>query len=184
LLRPLDKLRERSVAKKLVPLQSQIGGVDLQQETAFDDAPVLRRQRGRHGLEILAPGPVVAVLHDRRHDAWRRRRHEGFREGTLPHQRTLRLYLGRVPVGVRPDGGGRGHEIDLGPTVAGQLLEVGMVQHVALLAPLSLTAESGHTMLHIGDEAFACLFAVVADINAGLHLGGHRPSRGFSDRSP
>jgi hypothetical protein len=52
-----------------VALEREVGRIDLEQEAAVDDRPVLRAQRGRHGAHVLVHGRVVAVLHRRGDDA-------------------------------------------------------------------------------------------------------------------
>ena len=60
---------------------------------------------------------------------------------------------------------------------AGQLEEVGVLEQVAHQRPLARAAEAGHAVLHVGEEALPGLLAVVADVDAGLDLGGDRPPR-------
>ena len=56
-----------------------------------------------------------------------------------------------------------------------------MVQQVALLGPPAHSTEARHAVLHVGDEALASLFAVVADVDAGVQLGRDHLSGGRRD---
>ena len=45
-----------------------------------------------------------------------------------------------------------------------------MLRQVSHHRPLTRVAETGHAVLHVGEEALAGLLAVVADVDAGLEL--------------
>ncbi len=45
-----------------------------------------------------------------------------------------------------------------------------ILRHVAKPWALTAATESGHAVLHVGEEAFTWVFAVVADINATVEL--------------
>ena len=47
-----------------------------------------------------------------------------------------------------------------------------MVEQVLHEAALAGAAEAAHAVLHVGDEALACLLPVVADVDARLDLSG------------
>ena len=53
---------------------------------------------------------------------------------------------------------------------SGELQEVGVLGQVAHERALARVAEPGHPVLHVGDEALPRLLAVVADVDADLHL--------------
>ena len=103
--------------------------------------------------------------------------------GASATERALGVELARVAVGDLGDGGGRRHEahLDALEPRQRQLHEVGVLGQVPHERTLARVAEPGHAVLHVGDEALPGLLAVVADVDAGLHLVGDRRGRGLLD---
>ena len=114
----------------------------------------------------------MPVLHRRGDDAGRAGGHERLRERGVGHEGALGVELGGVAVGHLADGRRRGHEADLDPLEPGdgELEEVGVLEQVAHQRTLAGAAEPGHAVLHVGEEALPGLLAVVADVDAGVHL--------------
>ena len=141
----------------------------------------------RPSADVVVARRVVPVLHRRRDDPGRRRGHERPRERRVRDERALGLGLGGVAVGDIADGGGGAEQVHLDALEPRhlQLEEVGMLGQVAHEGPLTRVAEAGHAVLHVGEEAFAGLLAVVADVDSGRvlrgdHVGG-RPFDGVSE---
>ncbi len=89
-----------------------------------------------------------------------------------------------VAIGHRAQRRGGRHEVHLPAQVTGhhEVEEVGMVEQVLHEGTLARTTEPGHPVLDVGDEALACLLAVVADVDAGLHLRGDHLGGGLLHR--
>ena len=75
-----DERRHRLVLERDVPLEREVGRVDLQHEARADDRLVFDPQRLAERLQIFQVGVVVLVLDRRGDDAGRGRVHEGLDE--------------------------------------------------------------------------------------------------------
>ena len=174
------KLRDRCVGKLQVTTEGKIGTVDLEDETAANDRPVLLAQGIGKRIQEVPAAVVVRGAHEHGDTAWRHRRQESLRD-------RLVLDFGRQGVQVR----GKLVPSDVGDrTVVGwhrrprQLFAVGdeeALRHLREVeqvtrrkwAGCGLPLEAAETVFHIVGEPGLAHLAIADDVDPGRDLPLH-----------
>ena len=173
------KSDERPVLIGEVPLERQIGAVELQQKPGVDDRLVFLAQGRAEIVEIGLLGRVMLVFHRPGDDAGRGCGHERLDEpGPGVGERGAEigdLGLDRVAAEIahRADRLWRAHVADR--RARGELLlhdppKHRVAQRVGAGAALPRPAKTAHPVADVQEKALALLLAVVADIDARFGL--------------
>ncbi len=186
---PLDKaekIAERPVLIGQMPLERQIGAIELQQKPGIDDRLVFLLEGGADIVEIGLLGLVMLVLHRAGDDAGRGCGQERLGE-MRPGLIECRAEIGAF--GLDPAAAEIAHRVDrLGrPHIADRLaggelffhdpFEDRIAQRVGAGAALPRPAKPAHAVADVQEKTLALLFAVVADVDARRGLLADNPAQ-------
>ena len=167
----------REIAVHHGAVHREIRRVDLQDEPGLVDRLVFLAHLARDRVEVGVVRLVMRVEHRRRDDAGRRRGHEPLGEraelvGDPVEAHGLvgdRLEIAILDVGLRLRRAllALGRIREAAHQVGQQLREL---LELAAAAALRHAGEAGHALRHVGLEPDPALLAVVADVDAGVHL--------------
>src|SRR5215469_5215576 len=165
-----------------MPLERQIGAVELQQKAAPDDRLVLLLERGTERVEIGFLAVVIFILHRRGDDTrgWRREeRLDKVRTGLVERRREIGAFgFDRASAEIA-DFSNRlrrahiAHRSARRELLFHHLPEHRIAQRVGTSAALPGAAKAAHPMADVEKETLALLLAVVAEIDPRFHLLAH-----------
>ena len=178
-----EKVAERSVLVRHMSFHREIGTVELQQEAVPDDRLVFDAQRLAEGREISVLARIVIVAQRGGDDARRGRGQERLGERVAePLERGAEIAALGVDRGAIQiaDVAGRGWHVvaaadhySIRQVAFERRLERRIVFDVAARRAGPTAAETAHAGADIQEERFPLLFAVVADVDAGVLLAAH-----------
>src|SRR6266513_518308 len=162
-----------------MPLEREVGAVELQQEAGLDDRLVFNAERLPKRREIRLVGVVIFVLHRSSDDAGRGRGQKRLDKGVwLPVEHgseigDLRFELAVIDIAHFAD---RlwwvhiRHSFARSQLLRHLLLQERIALDIAAGPALPAAAEPAHAVADIEEEGLALMLAIVADIDAGFDL--------------